>query len=63
MLAVALPEFEVESYISAAVGTMDDNSLTCSCINSAKNTTVSGTLEHINKLASVLQSKGISHGN
>ncbi|TGJ84954.1 hypothetical protein E0Z10_g3853 [Xylaria hypoxylon] len=59
MLAVALPESELESYISAVAGTMDSNSLTCSCINSAKNTTVSGKLEHINKLASVLQSKGV----
>ncbi|KAI1823452.1 hypothetical protein F4861DRAFT_549734 [Xylaria intraflava] len=59
MLAVALSESELAPYINAAVDVTDDNSLTCSCINSAKNTTVSGTLKHINKLAADLQSKGI----
>ncbi|KAL7629617.1 hypothetical protein AAE478_001139 [Parahypoxylon ruwenzoriense] len=59
MLAVALSESELAPYIAAVLGEDDANSLTCACINSHKNTTVSGTERCIDKLASELQSEGI----
>ncbi|KAI0383268.1 hypothetical protein F5Y04DRAFT_269991 [Hypomontagnella monticulosa] len=59
MLAVALSESELAPYIAAVLGKDDASSLTCACINSPKNTTVSGTESCIDKLASRLQSEGI----
>ncbi|KAI1171949.1 hypothetical protein F4777DRAFT_593267 [Nemania sp. FL0916] len=60
MLVVALSEAELTPYIAAVVDADDiTGSLTCACINSNKNTTVSGVEECIDKLACNLQSKGI----
>ncbi|KAI1452633.1 hypothetical protein F4805DRAFT_472261 [Annulohypoxylon moriforme] len=59
MLAVALSESELAPYIATILKEDDGNSLTCACINSHKNTTVSGRELCIDRLASQLQSEGI----
>ncbi|KAI1091033.1 hypothetical protein F5B19DRAFT_484177 [Rostrohypoxylon terebratum] len=59
MLAVALSESKLSPYIANVLGGDDVSSLTCACINSHKNTTVSGREPYIDKLASQLQSEGI----
>lgn len=59
MLAVALSESKLSPYIANVLGGDDASSLICACINSHKNTTVSGREPCIDKLATQLQSAGI----
>ncbi|KAI1341943.1 hypothetical protein F5Y15DRAFT_406440 [Xylariaceae sp. FL0016] len=59
MLAVMLSEAELQPHIAAVLGDDDPSHLTCGCLNSPKNTTVTGLEKYIVKLASRLQSSRI----
>ncbi|KAK9776195.1 putative Polyketide synthase [Seiridium cardinale] len=59
MLAVMLSEDDLRPHIAAVVGNDHAESLTCGCVNSPNNTTVTGVENYIVKLASRLKSCGI----
>ncbi|KAI0844177.1 hypothetical protein F5Y00DRAFT_274402 [Daldinia vernicosa] len=59
MLAVALSESELAPYIAAVLNEGGKDAVTCACINSPRNTTLSGEEIYIDKLAHRLQSDGV----
>jgi acyl transferase domain-containing protein len=59
MIAVMLSESDLQPHIAAVIGEGDPESLTCGCINSPDNTTVTGVEKYIVKLASRLRLDGI----
>ncbi|KAF2012105.1 polyketide synthase [Aaosphaeria arxii CBS 175.79] len=59
MLAVALSELELSAYISDIVGKNGEDLLSCGCINSPQNTTVTGVETYIDELARRLQADNI----
>ncbi|KAI1772330.1 hypothetical protein F4818DRAFT_444554 [Hypoxylon cercidicola] len=59
MLAVMLSESDLQPHIAAVIGEEDQASLTCGCINSPRNTTVTGVEKYIIKLANRLESNQI----
>ncbi|KAK6948366.1 hypothetical protein Daesc_010132 [Daldinia eschscholtzii] len=59
MLTVALSESELTPYIADILDEGGKDAVTCACINSPRNTTVSGEEVYIDKLAQRLQSEGI----
>lgn len=59
MLAVSLSESELAPYIASVLDEDCASALTCACINSPRNTTVSGMEPYIDKLAQLLQSDKI----
>jgi acyl transferase domain-containing protein len=59
MLAVALPESEVSAYIANIVGPNGGELLSCGCVNSPQNTTVTGVETYVDKLARRLQAANI----
>jgi acyl transferase domain-containing protein/NADPH:quinone reductase-like Zn-dependent oxidoreductase len=54
MLAVALPESELCLYITDIVGPDGGGLLSCGCVNSPQNTTVTGVEKYVDELASRL---------
>ncbi|KAH9866810.1 hypothetical protein J1614_008503, partial [Plenodomus biglobosus] len=61
MLAVALSQSEISSYITGIVGCNGNALLSCGCINSPQNTTVTGIEAYVDELACRLQAAGISN--
>ena len=59
MLAVALSESEVSSYITAVTGHNGNDLLSCGCVNSPFNTTVTGVETYVDELARRLQAANI----
>ncbi|KAI1800249.1 hypothetical protein F4811DRAFT_556979 [Daldinia bambusicola] len=59
MLAVALSQSELAPYIADILNKGDKDTVACACINSPRNTTVSGEEIYIEKLAHRLQSEGV----
>ncbi|KAI0021287.1 hypothetical protein F4780DRAFT_790484 [Xylariomycetidae sp. FL0641] len=58
MLAAALSEAELAPYIAAVAGD-DAGGLTCACVNSPRNTTVSGRKRYVDELAASLEAGGV----
>lgn len=59
MLAVGLSEAQLSPFISAVVGQGGGNSLTCGCLNSPENTTVTGCERHIDELQRRSRAEGV----
>jgi acyl transferase domain-containing protein len=59
MLAVALSESELSSYITDIIGHDGNEQLSCGCVNSPRSTTVTGVETYVDELARRLQAANI----